>query len=102
MSQMSEIANSATPANSLVRRDKVDVVATGDQISMTMGSTSGRRPVRFRKNRRTSTRIASRSSPGSASKRYLSKYSLLTAPERSVNVPVRWAAACELLNELSR
>ena len=32
MSQMSEIAKSATPVNSLVRRDRVDVVAKGDQI----------------------------------------------------------------------
>ena len=31
----------------------------------------------------------SRSSAGSDSKRYLSKYSLLTAPERSMNSPVR-------------
>src|SRR3954467_13780653 len=34
---------------------------------------------------------SSRSSGGSASNRYLSKYSLLTAPERSVKVPVMWA-----------
>ena len=31
-----------------------------------------------------------RSSTGSASNRYLSKYSLLTAPERNTNSPVRW------------
>ena len=43
-------------------------------------------------------RRSSRSSAGSASKRYLSKYSLLTAPERSANSPVR----CELRVDRAR
>jgi hypothetical protein len=34
-----------------------------------------------------------RSNAGSLSNRYLSKYSFDTAPERSVNVPVRWLTA---------
>ena len=44
--------------------------------------------------RRSAMAVAiSRSSAGSDSKRYLSKYSLLTAPERSVNSPSRCDAA---------
>ena len=37
---------------------------------------------------------SSRSSRGSDSNRYLSKYSLLVAPERSTNVPVRCDTSC--------
>ena len=36
---------------------------------------------------------SSRRSPGSASNRYLSKYSLLVTPDRSRNVPVMWATS---------
>ena len=61
--QSSAAAKSATPRNSLARRDSVEVVTS--QISMMTGSTIGRRPDRFLRNRRSSTRTFSRSSPGS-------------------------------------
>ena len=54
MIQISAAANSATPTNSLTRRETVDRLTC--QISMMTGSTNGRRPDRLRKNRRSSTR----------------------------------------------
>ena len=53
---MSEAANSATPTNSLTRRDTLEADPLTGQISMMTGSTNGRRPERLRKNRRSSTR----------------------------------------------
>ena len=56
ISQISASANSATPTNSLIRRDNVDSGTGTTQISISTGSTSGRRPVRLLKYRRSSTR----------------------------------------------
>ena len=63
MIQMSAAANSATPTNSLTRRETVDPLTC--QISMMTGSTNGRRPERLRKKRRSSTRSFSLISPWS-------------------------------------
>ena len=61
MIQISAAANSATPTNSLRRRETVDPPTS--QISMMTGSTNGRRPERLRKKRRSSTRSFSLISP---------------------------------------
>ena len=50
---------------------------------------AGERVRVVRHERRERFRDRRAGAPGSLSKRYLSKYSLLTAPDRSVNVPVR-------------
>ena len=63
MIQISAAANSATPTNSLTRRETVDPLTC--QISMMTGSTNGRRPERLRKKRRSSTRSFSLISPWS-------------------------------------
>ena len=60
-SQTRAPAKKATPTVSLTRRD--NVVAITDQISMMTGSTSGRRPLRLRRNRCNSTRTRSPMTP---------------------------------------
>ena len=63
ISQMSASANSATPTNSLIRRDNVDSGTGKTQISIRTGSTRGLRPVRLLKYRRSSMRSFSVISP---------------------------------------
>src|SRR4051794_38436634 len=61
---------------------------------VTIGMPPSSRPARTSVPAGTSGAMASamsRSRTGSDSKRYLSKYSWLTCPERRVNSPVRWA-----------
>ena len=61
-------------------------------IEVAIGTPPSSRPARSSVSCGTSwiiSRATRASSSGSASKRYLSKYSVATCPERSVNSPVR-------------